>query len=99
MSDGFIICENRYFLRALQIFAHLLCMGKESAFLEETDAEKLIDFISKREKELPKEKIYYYAGRASQQVQIEAVVNSCDCHAECLGGLYLFDEFLGLEVE
>jgi hypothetical protein len=94
-------CPHIYYIRALQMLAHALAyntsvkLAKELS--EEQDIEKLKEYILARKIELPVQNFYYAAGGAAQCTINEAYEEGCDALNASLGGINLFEDFIGLE--
>ena len=94
-------CPSIYYKRALQCFAHALVYIEDSKLakelLEEKSEEKLETFILDKKKIYNEKQFYYDAGRTSEYVLNEADDDGCDAFNACIGGLNMFDSFIGLE--
>ena len=94
-------CPHIYYIRALQMLAHALAyntsvkLAKELS--EEQDIEKLKEYILARKTELPAQNFYYAAGGAAQATIEEAYEEGCDPLNASIGGINLFEDFIGLE--
>ena len=90
-----------YYKRALQCFAHALVYMEDKSLakelLEENSEDKLEKFILEKKKTCNKKQFYYDAGRTSEYVLNEASKEGCDAFNACIGGLNMFDNFIGLE--
>ena len=65
--------------------------------LEEKSEAKLEKFILDKKKTCNEKQFYYDAGRTSEYVLNEADKDGCDAFNACIGGLNMFDSFIGLE--
>lgn len=94
-------CPSRYYKRALQCFAHALIYMEDKKLakelFEEKSEEKLEKFILERKEICDTKQFYYNAGRTSEYVLNEADEEGCDAFNACIGGLNMFDDFIGLE--
>ena len=94
-------CPSIYYKGALQCFAHALVYMDDSKLakelLEEKSEDKLEKFILKKKKTCNEKQFYYDAGRTSEYVLNEADKEGCDAFNTCIGGLNMFDSFIGLE--
>ena len=94
-------CPQIYYKRALQCFAHVLVYMEDNKLakelLEEKSEDKLEKFILKKKKTCNEEQFDYDAGRTSEYVLNEADKDGCDAFNACIGGLNMFDSFIGLE--
>ncbi len=94
-------CPHIYYIRALQMLAHALAydtsvkLAKELS--EEQDIEKLKEYILSRKAELPVQNFYYAAGGAAQATIEEAYQEGCDPLNASIGGIHMFEDFIGLE--
>ena len=94
-------CPSIYYKRVLQCFSHALVytenknLAKE--LLNEKSVEKLETFILDKKKSINEKQFYYNAGRATEYVLNEADEEGCDAFNACIGGLGMFDNFIGLE--
>ena len=90
-----------YYKRALQCFAHALVYMENKSLakelLEEDSEDKLEKFILKKKKTYNKKQFYYDAGRTYEYILNEADKESYDAFNACIGGLNMFDKFIGLE--
>lgn len=93
-------CPSRYYMRALQCFAHALVYMEDKKLAkelsEEKSEEKLEKFILERKETCDEKQFYYDAGRTSEYVLNEADEEGCDAFNACIGGLNMFDDFIGL---
>ena len=93
-------CPSNYYKRALQCFAHALVYMEDSKLakelIEEKSEEKLKTFILDKKKICNEKQFYYDAGRTSEYVLNEAD-DDCDAFNACIGGLNMFDSFIGLK--
>ena len=94
-------CPQIYYKRALQYFAHVLVYMEDDKLAkelsEEKSEEKLETFILDKKKICNEKQFYYDAGRTSEYVLNEASKEGCDALNACIGGLNMFDSFIGLE--
>lgn len=94
-------CPSRYYKRALQCFAHALIYMEDKKLAkelsEEKSEEKLEKFILERKETCDVRQFYYDAGRTSEYVLNEADEEGCDAFNACIGGLNIFDDFIGLK--
>lgn len=94
-------CPSIYYKRALQCFARALVYMEDSKLakelLEEKSEEKLEKFILEKKKTCNVKQFYYDAGRTVEYVLNEANEDDCDAFNACIGGLNMFDSFIGLE--
>lgn len=94
-------CPSIFYKHALQCFAHALVymdddkLAKE--LLNEKSEERLEKFILDKKKSYNEKQFYYDAGRAAEYVLNEADEESCDAFNACIGGLNMFDNFIGLK--
>ena len=94
-------CPSIYYKRALQCFAHALVYMEDSKLAkelsEEKSEEKLEIFILDKKKICNEKQFYYDAGRTVEYVLNEADEEGSDAFNACIGGLNMFDSFIGLE--
>jgi hypothetical protein len=94
-------CPHVYYIRALQMLAHALAYNESPKLAkelsEEQDIEKLKEYILLRKTELPVQNFYYAAGGAAQCTINEAYEEGCDPLNASIGGIDLFENFIGLE--
>ena len=94
-------CPQIYYKRALQYFARALVYMEDSKLAkelsEEKSEEKLETFILDKKKICNEKQFYYDAGRTVEYVLNEADEDGCDAFNACIGGLNMFDGFIGLE--
>ena len=94
-------CPSIYYKRALQCFASALVYMEDSKLakelLEEKSEEKLETFVLNKKKICNEKQFYYDVGRTSEYVLNEASKEGCDAFNACIGGLNMFDNFIGLE--
>ena len=94
-------CPSNYYKRALQCFAHALVYMEDSKLAkelyEEKSEDKLEKFILEKKKTYNEKQFYYDAGRTSEYVLNEADEEACYAFNACIGGLNMFDSFIGLE--
>ena len=90
-------CPSIYYKRALQCFAHALVYMEDKDLAKELSEEKLETFILNKKKICNEKQFYYDAGRTVEYVLNEADYEGCDAFNACIGGLNMFDSFIGLE--
>ena len=94
-------CPHIYYIRALQMLAHALAYDTSVKLArelnEEQDIEKLKEYILARKAELPVQNFYYAAGGSAQCVINEAYEEGCDHLNASVGGINMFEDFIGLE--
>lgn len=94
-------CPEIYYKSALQCFAHALIRLEDDKLakelLNEMSDEKLEQFILDKKKIYNEKQFYYDAGRTTEFVLNEADQDGCDAFNACIGGLYQFECFIGLE--
>ena len=94
-------CPSRYYKRALQCFAHALVYMEDKKLAkelsEEKSEERLEKFILERKEKCNEKQFYYDAGRTSEYVLSEADEEGCDAFNACIGGINMFDNFIGLK--
>ena len=94
-------CPHIYYHRALQMLAHALAYNESPKLArelsEEQDIEKLKEYILSRKAELPVQNFYYAAGGAAQCTINEAYEEGCDPLNASIGGIHMFEDFIGLE--
>ena len=94
-------CPSIYYKRALQCFAHALVYMEDSKLAKELSEEKSEDklekFILEKKKTCNEKQFYYDVGRTAEYVLNEADEEGCDAFNACIGGLNMFDNFIGLE--
>lgn len=93
--------QSIYYKRALQCFAHALAYMEDKnlakELLEENSEDKLEKFILEKKKTYNKKQFYYDAGRTYEYVLKEAEEEDYDTFNACIGGLNMFDRFIGLK--
>lgn len=93
-------CPSIYYKRALQYFAYGLVSLKDKKLAEELYNEQsesnLKNFILKIKENCSLKQFYYDAGRTAQIVLDEANNEGCDAFNACIGGLNMFEDFIGL---
>lgn len=93
-------CPHIYYKQALQYFAHCLVfmenekLAKEMS--EEKSEEKLENFILEKKMRMEEKEFFYNAGRTSQCVLEEAEREGCDPLNAAIGGINMFEDFLGI---
>lgn len=90
-------CPSIYYKRALQCFAHALVYMEDSKLAKELSEEKLEKFILEKKKTCNEKQFYYDAGRTSEYVLNEADEDGCDAFNACIGGINMFNSFIGLK--
>lgn len=95
-------CPTIYYKEALQSLAYYLTchtnMDLAKELNEEDDIAKLEKFILKKKQNISTELFFYNAGMASMYTLNDANENGgCDGFNACIGGLNMFDNFIGLE--
>lgn len=95
-------CPTIYYKQALQGLAYYLTchddMKKAKELSEEKDVEKLEQIIIEKKQNISIEQFFYNAGMASMYTLNDADKNGgCDGLNACIGGLNMFDNFIGLE--
>ena len=95
-------CPTIYYKEALQSFAYYLnChtdMKLAKQLNEENNIEKLERHIMEKKNSVSTEQFFYNAGMASMYTLNDADENGgCDGFNACIGGLNMFDNFIGLE--
>ncbi|WP_297419378.1 hypothetical protein [Clostridium sp.] len=98
-------CPNiyyKYYKQALQTFAYSLNYtsnkSKANIMYEETNEEILKNEIIAWKNKISEKEFYYLSGRVSEVVLNDADNNDgCDGFNVCMGGLNLFENFIGIE--
>lgn len=94
-------CPSIYYKRALQCFSYaLICLedkGLAEELLNEESEENLKTFIVNKKKTCNEKQFYYDAGRTTEYVLNEAEEEGCDTFNAAIGGLNIFEKFLGLK--
>lgn len=94
-------CPSNYYKYALQCFAHALVYMEDKnlakELFEEKSEDKLEKFILEKKKTYNKKQFYHDAGRTYEYVLNEADEEDCDAFNACIGGLIIFDSFIGLK--
>lgn len=92
-----------HYKRALQNLAHALAYNesakKAKQFYEEESEEVLKQFIFEKKAEISEKEFYYMAGRATQCTIDEAYDEGTDAFNAAAGGIWLFEELIGIEEE
>lgn len=93
-----------YYKEALQNLAYYLNCHSDikvaKQFLEEKNIEILEKYILEKKSELSPKEFFYNAGMASMYTMQETDrYDGCDGFNACVGGISMFDEFIGLEDE
>ena len=90
-----------HYKRALQNLAHALAYKENSKkakqLNEETSEEVLKQFIFEKKEEISEKEFYYLAGRATQCTINEAYDEGTDAFNAAAGGIWLFEEMIGIE--
>ena len=90
-----------HYKRALQNLAHALAYKENSKkakqLNEETSEEVLKQFILEKKEEISEKEFYYLAGRATQCTINEAYDEGTDAFNAAAGGIWLFEELIGIE--
>ena len=90
-----------HYKRALQNLAHALVYSespkKAKQLYEETSEEVLKQFIFEKKAEISEKEFYYMAGRATQCTLDEAYDEGTDAFNAAAGGIWMFEEFIGIE--
>lgn len=94
-------CPHVYYIRALQMLAHALAYERNPTLAkdlsEETNAERLERYIILKKSAMSDKEFYYAAGGAAQCTIHEAYEEGCDPLNASIGGLNMFEDFIGLE--
>lgn len=89
-----------HYKRALQNLAHALAYKENSKkakqLNEETSEEVLKQFIFEKKEEISEKEFYYLAGRATQCTINEAYDEGTDAFNAAAGGIWLFEELIGI---
>ena len=89
-----------HYKRALQNLAHALAYKENSKkakqLNEETSEEVLKQFIFGKKEEVSEKEFYYLAGRATQCAINEAYNEGTDAFNAAAGGIWLFEELIGI---
>ena len=89
-----------HYKRALQNLAHALAYKENSKkakqLNEETSEEVLKQFIFEKKEEISEKEFYYLAGRATQCTINEAYDVGPDAFNAAAGGIWLFEELIGI---
>ena len=89
-----------HYKRALQNLAHALAYKENSKkakqLNEETSEEVLKQFIFGKKEEISEKEFYYLAGRATQCTINEAYNEGTDAFNAAAGGIWLFEELIGI---
>ena len=89
-----------HYKRALQNLAHALAYKENSKkakqLNEETSEEVLKQFIFEKKEEISEKEFYYLAGRATQCTINEAYDEGIDAFNSAAGGIWLFEELIGI---
>jgi hypothetical protein len=90
-----------YYLRALQLMAGAIAYETDTKLAdelrEELSEERLIAYLTDKKAELSEKDFYYVAGRATQATIEEAYEEGCDPFNASIGGINMFEDFIGLE--
>lgn len=94
-------CPSIYYKRALQCFTHALVYMEDSKLAKELSEEKsegkLEKLILEKKKTCNEKQFYYDAGRTVEYVLSEANEDGCDAFNAYIGGINMFNSFIGLE--
>jgi len=95
-------CPTIFYKKALQSLAYYLTchtdMDLAKELNEEDDTEKLEKFILKKKQNISTKLFFYNAGVACMYTLKDADENDgCDGFNACIGGLSMFENFIGLE--
>jgi len=96
-------CPSIYYTKALQYLSHTLAydvnkkMAKELS--KEKSDERLEKYLLERKKNISEKEFYYNAGRTTEFVLNEANEYGCDSFNAACGGLNMFEDFIGLEID
>ena len=94
-------CPHIYYIRALQLLARAIAYETDPKlareFDEELSEERLKTYITAKKAELSEKDFYYVAGRATQATINEAYEEGCDPLNASIGGINMFEDFIGLE--
>ena len=90
-----------YYIRALQLMAGAIAYETDAKLAnelrEELSEERLITYLTAKKAELSEKDFYYVAGRATQATIEEAYEEGCDPLNASIGGINMFEDFVGLE--
>ena len=93
--------QSIYYKRVLQCFAHALVYMEDSKLAKELSEEKsegkLEKLILEKKKTCNEKQFYYDAGRTVEYVLNEADEDGYDAFNTCIGGINMFNSFIGLE--
>lgn len=94
-------CPHIYYIRALQLMARAIAYETDEKlareFDEELSEERLTTYLTTKKAELSEKDFYYVASRATQVTIEEAYQEGCDPLNASIGGINMFEEFIGLE--
>lgn len=94
-------CPDKYYKRALKCFAYMMAYEEDTELAKELSneesEEKLEEFILDKKNHCDEKRFYYNAGMVSRFVLDEAENDGIDGFNACIGGLNMFDNFIGLE--
>ena len=94
-------CPHIYYIRALQLMARAIAYETDRKlareFDEELSEERLTAYLTAKKAEMSEKDFYYVAGRATQATIEEAYQEGCDPLNASIGGLNMFEDFIGLE--
>lgn len=95
-------CPTIYYKQALQSLAYYLTchndLKKAKGLYEERDIDRLEKIIIEQKQNLPIQEFFYDAGMAFMRTLNEANQNDgCDGFNACIGGLNMFENFIGLD--
>lgn len=97
-------CPNKYYKKVLQTFSHSLNYlndnNRAGEMFREQNEEILEKDIMVWKNKMSERQFYYDAGKASESVLTGVYENEgCDGFNACIGGLALFDDFIGISNE
>lgn len=92
------------YLEVLQNLSYILTVQKDQKLAvklyEEKSYEKLEEYINEKRKEFSDNEWFYYAGMAFERTFNRIYEeDGCDAFNAAIGGLTMFEEFIGLEEE
>ena len=94
-------CPHVYYIRALQLMAGAIAYETDTKLAkelrEELSEERLVTYLTTKKAELSEKDFYYVAGRATQATIEEAYEEGCDPLNASIGGINMFEDFIGLE--
>lgn len=90
-----------YYERLLQCLAHCLAFDENIKLAkeleQETDIQKLEEYILNKKKTISEKEFFYNAGRTCQGVFDDAMETGVDALNASCGGIAEFEDFIGLE--